>query len=59
MKDVERWYDIQVKYEGAVPTRKLKGEMDRGVQLTDLIRFLQAFGLHVELKDRVLVVGEK
>lgn len=59
MKDVERWYDIQVKYEGAIPTRKLKGEMDRGVQLTDLIRFLQGFGLHVELKDRTLVIGEK
>lgn len=59
MKDVERWYDIQVRYEGAVPARKLKGEMDRGVQLNDLIRFLQGFGLHVELKNRVLVVGEK
>lgn len=59
MKDVERWYDIQVRYEGAIPTRKLKGEMDRGVQLNDLIRFLQGFGLHVELKDRILMVGEK
>ncbi len=59
MKDIERWYDIQVKYEGTIPTRKLKGEMDRGVQLTDLIRFLQGFGLHVELKNRILVVGEK
>ncbi|MDR6568256.1 FecR family protein [Chitinophaga ginsengisegetis] len=59
MKDVERWYDIQVRYEGAIPTRKLKGEMDRGVQLTDLIRFLRGFGLHVELKDRTLIIGEK
>ncbi|WP_436491589.1 FecR family protein [Chitinophaga sp. ARDCPP14] len=59
MKDIERWYDIEVKYEGTIPTRKLKGEMDRGVQLTDLIRFLQGFGLHVELKNRTLVIGEK
>lgn len=59
MKEVERWYDIQVKYEGAIPQRKLSGEMDRGVQLTDLIRFLRSFGLHVELKDRTLVIGEK
>lgn len=59
MKDIERWYDIQVRYEGAIPTRKLKGEMDRGVQLNDLIRFLRGFGLQVELKDRILVVGEK
>ncbi|MDQ0110468.1 ferric-dicitrate binding protein FerR (iron transport regulator) [Chitinophaga terrae (ex Kim and Jung 2007)] len=43
MKDIERWYDIQVSYEGAIPTIKLKGEMDRGVQLTDLIRFLQGY----------------
>jgi ferric-dicitrate binding protein FerR (iron transport regulator) len=59
MKDIERWYDIQVSYEGAIPTIKLKGEMDRGVQLTDLIRFLQGFGLQVALKGRTLVVGEK
>jgi len=58
MQEIERWYDIQVRYEGAIPTREIKGEMDRGVQLTDLIRFLQGFGLQVALKGRILTVRE-
>lgn len=59
MKDIERWYDIQVKYEGPIPTNKLKGKMDRGIQLSDLIGFLQGFGLHVKQEGRTLIIAEK
>lgn len=56
MKDIERWYNIQVKYEGKIPSFKLKGKMDRGVQLPDLIRFMEGFGLHVQQQGRTLIV---
>jgi transmembrane sensor len=59
MKDIERWYDIQIKYEGPVPGNKLKGKMDRDIQLPDLIRFLQGFGLHVKQEGRTLIIAEK
>lgn len=59
MKDVERWYDIEVQYSGAIPDFKLKGEMDRGVQLDDLMKFLQQYGLQTRLENRKLIIAEK
>ena len=58
MKDIERWYDIQVQYKGAIPDFRLKGEMDRGVQLEDLMVFLQQYGLQIQLEGRKLIIAE-
>jgi len=58
MKDIERWYNIEVKYEGSIPVFKLKGKMDKGVQLSDLKRFIEGFGLQVRLEGRTLTIKE-
>lgn len=57
MQQIERWYDITVKYEGAVPSVHIEGRMDRGVQLSDLIYFLNGFGIHTRLEGRTLFVS--
>ncbi|WP_127131238.1 FecR family protein [Pseudoflavitalea rhizosphaerae] len=59
MKDVERWYDIEVHFTGSIPGFKLKGEMDRGVQLNNLMEFLQQYGLQTKLEGRKLIITEK
>jgi transmembrane sensor len=59
MKELERWYDIDVKYEGVTPPPGMNGEMDRGVQLSDLIRFLESFGYQTRLEGRMLVIKGK
>jgi len=59
LKDVERWYDIEVVYEGIPPTFRMKGEIDRGVPLSDLTRFLAQYGLLVRLEGRTLTIGGK
>lgn len=59
MKEIERWYDLQVQYKGAVPDFKFSGQMDRGVQLGDLIRFLQQYGLRIQLEGRKLIIAEQ
>lgn len=56
MKDVERWYDIEVKYESRIPAFKLRGKMDRGVTLADLMRFLKDYNLNIRLTGRTLII---
>jgi hypothetical protein len=48
-----------VQYKGAIPDLKLKGEMDRGVRLDDLIRILEQYGLQTQLEGRKLIIAEK
>lgn len=58
LKQAERWYDIEVKYKGKVPSIKLNGKMDRGVRLSGLIRFLGDYGINAQLDGRILTVSE-
>lgn len=57
MRQLERWYDIEVIYEGTVPEVTFKGKMDRNVQLSDVVGFLKNFGINASLKDRKLLIS--
>jgi ferric-dicitrate binding protein FerR (iron transport regulator) len=59
IREVERWYDVDVKYEGAVPDIRLKGKMDRAVQLSGVIRFLNDYGIYAQLNGRTLTIKSK
>lgn len=56
MRQLERWYDIEVRYEAPAPAIKFHGKMSRGVTLSDVIEFLSDNDLKVQLKDRKLIV---
>ena len=57
MRQLERWYDITVNYNGQVPGIVFRGQMDRNVQLKDVIRFLKTFGIKASLQDRTLIIS--
>lgn len=56
MRQLERWYDIEVRYEGRIPAIKFHGKMSRGVALSDVITFLSDNDLKLKLEDRILIV---
>lgn len=59
MRQIERWYDIDVKVEGSMPPASIEGRMDRGVQLSDLMVLLNNFGIHTRLEGRTLILNGK
>ena len=57
MKQLERWYDIQVVYDNnKIPTTRLAGKMTRGVPLEGLLKNLEALGVHFRLDGRKLII---
>lgn len=56
MRQLERWYDIEVRYEGTIPAIKFHGKMSRGVSLADVITFLSDNDLKLKFEDRILKV---
>ncbi|GAA4803739.1 hypothetical protein GCM10023231_36000 [Olivibacter ginsenosidimutans] len=58
MKQIERWYDVNVRYEGKKPSGYLGGKMSRGVKLSTFLNFLeQDFQIKAEWKsDRTLIL---
>lgn len=57
MRQLARWYDLQVVYEDGIPEMKFYGKMDRNVSLSRLLIFLQESDLHFRMEDgRKLIV---
>jgi hypothetical protein len=56
MRQLERWYNIDVKYEGQIPNRRFAGQMDRSLTLSEILKILQESNVHFKLEDRTLIV---
>jgi ferric-dicitrate binding protein FerR (iron transport regulator) len=56
MKQLERWYDIEVQYENGIPVINFGGKMDRNLSLSGIIRILEISGVHSRLEGKKLII---
>ncbi|WP_165758979.1 FecR family protein [Niastella yeongjuensis] len=56
MQQLERWYDIEVVYEGKVPDVKFYGELSRGLNLSGIINALKDSGIRFRIDGNRLIV---
>ena len=57
MRQLSRWYDVDVVYNGKIPDIRLGGIIDRNVYITTIIKALNAYGVNVKVKGKSLVVS--
>lgn len=58
LRQLARWYDVDVVYEGKVPERKFQGKMDRGLTLQQILKILSENGVKSSLSGRTLTISE-
>ena len=58
MRQVGRWYGVEVEYTGKVPVRKFGGTISRKVNLSTLLKALNEQGVNITLEDKKVIVGE-
>ena len=56
MRQVARWYDIEVRYPNGMPKDKFSGKIGRNVNLSQLLEILKYSEVKFELKERTLIV---
>jgi hypothetical protein len=57
MRQLEKWYNVEVVYEGAKPTKLFIGEMERNLMLSQVLRALDyTTGVHFRIEGRKLIV---
>lgn len=56
MRQLSRWYNIEVVYEKNIPDVEFVGKMDRNVSLSGLLKALEGFGLRFRIEGRRLIV---
>jgi transmembrane sensor len=56
MRQVARWYDVEVVYEGAVSDRSFTGGISRSADLQELLRLLQVSKVQFRIEGKKLIV---
>lgn len=56
LRQLERWYDITVRYEGWIKPGKFKGKLHRDLTLLQIMEVLQEMGIKSRLEGKTLFV---
>ncbi|CAL1519105.1 FecR domain-containing protein [Chitinophaga sp. MM2321] len=58
MRQVSRWYDVELDYRGRKPARKLTGKISRNVNLSQLISMLEYTGVNMKIENKKIIIWE-
>jgi transmembrane sensor len=56
MRQLARWYDMEVVYQGAIPKDEFSGKIRRNIQASKALEFLQQTGLHFKIEGKKVTV---
>lgn len=56
MRQLSRWYDLEVVYANGLPKDRFRGEMYRDVNVSAILRILEASGIHFTVEGKKLLV---
>ncbi len=56
MRQLARWYDIDVVYQGQIPEHEFQGKIQRTLLLSDVLKGLENDQVHFRLDGRKLIV---
>lgn len=56
MRQISRWYDVEIDYRGSIPTQKLTGKISRNVNLSQLIDMIQYTGVNMKIENKKIII---
>ncbi|NSL88377.1 FecR family protein [Chitinophaga sp. Mgbs1] len=56
MRQISRWYDVDIKYEGPVPDRRFGGEISRNTKVSEVLKILEESKIHFRIEEKRIVV---
>ena len=58
LRQLARWYDVSIIFEGAIPKKKFSGEMQRDLSLSQVTKLLEKNNVYCRIEGKNLVVLE-
>ena len=56
MKQIERWYDVEVVYEGPRPEGHFRGKIPRNVMASEMLKIIEASGVHFKIENKKIII---
>ena len=58
MRQLARWYDVEIAFEGGVPAGHITGEVPRGTSLSKVLKVFETSGVHFRMEGKKIVVTQ-
>ena len=56
MRQIGRWYDVEIVYAGAIPRRRFGGEISRNTSLSQVLKALEESKVHFRIEGKKVIV---
>ena len=56
MREIGRWYNVKVEYEGEIPSRKFEGKISRSAELSEVLKILELSNIKFTLVGNKIIV---
>jgi hypothetical protein len=56
MREIARWYDVDIVYKGPVPERRFGGEISRNSNASKVLKILEASNVYFKIDGRKIIV---
>ncbi|WP_018626199.1 FecR family protein [Niabella aurantiaca] len=56
MRAIARWYDLEIRFDGPVPSKRFTGRISRNVKASELLTILKYSGIDLKIKGKTIVV---
>lgn len=57
MRQISRWYDVDILYKGKIPDEKYIGEIPRNSNLSEVFKILELNHIHTEINGKMLTIS--
>lgn len=57
MRQISRWFDTEVQYNGPVPVKQFNGKIPRNISAKELIEMLSYSGIHCKIQNNKIIVN--
>lgn len=59
MRELTKWYDVEVRYDGKLPDRKFTGEIPRSATLSEVLEILEISKVHLDIAGKEVLVKQQ
>jgi transmembrane sensor len=58
MRQVARWYDVEVSYEGEIASRSFSGIVSRNSNLSQVMKIMESANIRFRLEDKKIIITQ-
>lgn len=58
MRQLSRWYNVSVEFEGEIPADDFSGKISRKASIEDVLKILKLSDVNAHIENRKIIIGE-